>query len=635
MEVPKDQIATLLEHGLYNSAQMLGCFLVSSPAVNAESAPHLKTESLVLLGDSFFREREYRRAIHTYKQALQCYKMIPKQNMTSSRSSLSSNRSSSPNSCNGSVINENEVKFKIASCHSFLNENKAALVEMEGIPSKARNLPMNLLLGRLYRISRHSRAAVAIYKECLSFNLFVATALYIDLQPSGIMSTIILMSELIAFALFKHTFVIHCPYVLEAITALAELGSTAKDIISLIPQTLNRSGRAPFDHTDSSRWLQRYVEAQCCMASNDYKGGLELFADLLQRFPNNIHIILEMAKVEAIIGKNEEAIMNFEKARSIDPYIVTYMDEYAMLLKLKSDYPKLNKLVHDLLNIDPARPEVFVALSVLWERKDEKKALQYAEQSVRIDERHIPGYIMKGNLLLTMKRAEAAVPAFRAAQELRPDIRSYQGLVHTYLALSKIKEALYASREAMKAMPQSAKALKLVGDVHASNSSGREKAKKFYESALRLEPGYLGAALALAELHVIEGRNGDAVSLLERYLKDWADDSLHVKLAQVFAATNMLQEALSHYQAALRLNPQNEAAKRGLERLEKQMKGVDPDAPEEDEDNDVEDADGDQDETELLRVGALQSGLKFGLTAARVHIRKTKHFTLLHLVVKP
>lgn len=78
------------------------------------------------------------------------------------------------------------------------------------------------------------------------------------------------------------------------------------------------------------------------------------------------------------------------------------------------------------------------------------------------------------------------------------------------------------------------------------------QAKKFYESALRLEPGFLGAALALAELHVMEGRNRDAVALLERYLKDWADDSLHVKLAQVFAATNMLQDALSHYQAALR-----------------------------------------------------------------------------------
>lgn len=38
---------------------------------------------------------------------------------------------------------------------------------------------------------------------------------------------------------------------------------------------------------------------------------------------------------------------------------------------------------------------------------------------------------IQGNLLLTMKRAEAAVSAFRAAQELRPDIRSYQGLFYT------------------------------------------------------------------------------------------------------------------------------------------------------------------------------------------------------------
>ncbi|KAF8387893.1 hypothetical protein HHK36_026555 [Tetracentron sinense] len=662
MEVPKDQITTLLEHGLYNSAQILGCFLVSS-ATNAETSPQVKAENLALLGDALFREKEHRRALHTYKQALQHYKIIPKQNTTASRSSLStSNRSSSPNSVNISAINENEVKFKIALCHCALSENRAALVEMEGIPSKTRTLHMNLTMGKLYRNSRHNRAAIACYKECLR----------------------------------------HCPYIMEAITALAELGASAKDIISLFPQTPNRSGRPPLDHFDSCRWLQalsllllrfvssrrrqtspislaifndildlllsnpfrmdlsatfteitkrledleaystgfgsdkvgamrgdyqlvtglkfiwnkamwvqadgidekqiqmRYVEAQCCIASNDYKGGLELFTELLQRFPNNVHILLEIAKVEAIIGKNDEAIMNFEKARSFDPYIVSYMDEYAMLLKMKSDHSKLNKLVHDLLSIDPTRAEVFVAMSVLWERKDERGALAYAEKSIRIDERHIPGYIMKGNLFLSLNRPDAAVTAFRGAQELRPDLRSYQGLVRSYLALSKIKEALYAAREAMKAMPQSAKALKLVGDVHASNPGGREKAKKFYESALRLEPGYLGAALALAELHVAEGRNGDAVSLLERYLKDWADDSLHVKLAQVFAAMSMMQEALSHYQAALRINPQCEAAKKGLERLEKQMKGVDPDAPEEDEENEVEDAEGDQEDAELL-----------------------------------
>ncbi|THU67813.1 hypothetical protein C4D60_Mb05t28630 [Musa balbisiana] len=487
MEVPKDHITTLLDNGLFYSAQMLGCFLVSSAVTNSEASPYLKAENLVLQGDALFGEKEFRRALSMYKQALQHCKIISKQTMNNSRSSFSaSSRSSSPNSMNVSPINENEVKFKITLCHCALSENRPALV--------------------------------------------------------------------------------------EAITALAELGVSSKEVSSLFPQTPNRGGRPPFDHLDPARWLHRYVEAQCCIASSDYKGGLDHLSELLQQFPNNVHILLEIAKVEAIIGRHDEAIMNFEKVRSIDPFVVTYMDEYAMLLKLKSDISKLNKLVHDLLNIDPTRAEVFVALSALWERKDERRALSYAEKSLRIDDRHISGHIMKGNLYLSLNRPDAAVTAFRGAQELRPDLRSYQGLVRSYLALSKTKEALFIAREAMKLMPQSAKALKLVGDVHASSSSGREKARKFYESALRLEPGFLGAALALAELHVVEGRHKDAVSLLERYVKDWADDSLHIKLAQVFAATNMLSEALCHYQAALRINPQNEAAKKGLERLEKQMK---------------------------------------------------------------
>ena len=51
-----------------------------------------------------------------------------------------------------------------------------------------------------------------------------------------------------------------------------------------------------------------------------------------------------------------------------------------MLLKIKSDFSKLNKLVHDLLITDPTKPEVFVALSVLCEKNDEKGALSNAEK---------------------------------------------------------------------------------------------------------------------------------------------------------------------------------------------------------------------------------------------------------------
>ncbi|KAI8000670.1 Anaphase-promoting complex subunit 7 [Camellia lanceoleosa] len=71
-------------------------------------------------------------------------------------------------------------------------------LKMEGIPNKARNLQMNLMMGKLYRNSRHTRSSIACYKECLR----------------------------------------HCPYVIEAIIALAELGVALKDIISLFPQMM-------------------------------------------------------------------------------------------------------------------------------------------------------------------------------------------------------------------------------------------------------------------------------------------------------------------------------------------------------------------------------------------------------------
>lgn len=79
------------------------------------------------------------------------------------------------------------------------------------------------------------------------------------------------------------------------------------------------------------------------------------------------------------------------------------------------------------------------------------------------------------------------------------------------------------------------------------------QARKFYESALRLEPSYLGAVLALADLHVLEGRNGEAIALLQKYLKNWTDDALHTKLAQILAATGKVGESLTYFQIALRL----------------------------------------------------------------------------------
>ncbi|KAL3675041.1 hypothetical protein R1sor_024989 [Riccia sorocarpa] len=514
METLREQMTFLLEQGLFDSAELLGGFLMSATAANSDLPPSTRAENMILVADALYGKKEYKRALNVYRQALlQC------------------------------------------------RDTRAALSEMEGIPQKVRTLKINLTVAKLYRITGYDRAATSAYRECLR----------------------------------------QCPYVLEAYIALAELGVAAKELVSFIPQGQSKSIRASAEPFEAVRWLQRLADGHCSVYSHNYRDGLEHFNYLGQRFPNNVHVLLETAKAEQAMGRIDEALHNYERARQVDQYNVSAMDEYAMLLRARANVPELNKLVHDLLNVDPTKPEPWVGAAVFWEtREDKLQALAYAEKAIRADERHTTAYLVKGSLSLSLNRSEAAVMAFRKAHSLRADLRAYQGLVRAYLTIPKHKEALCIAREAMKAMPYSAPALTLVGDVYAQNPDGREKGRKFYESALRQDPGYIAAVLSLADLHSAEGRNDDAIALLQRYLKTMPEEALHVKLAQIFAASCKLRESLSHYQAALSMNPLNEPAKKGLERLEKQMKGVDPDALDDEEDNEGEDADADAEEGEFL-----------------------------------
>ncbi|MCO5589393.1 hypothetical protein L7F22_043360 [Adiantum nelumboides] len=339
MDTLREQMQFLLDQNLYDSAELLGCFLMSSINSSTDLSPTARAENLILYGDALYGKREHKRALSMYKQALQQCRVSPKHSSSSgSRNALQIGSRSSASPTNTPLINEHDVKFKIALCHLAVNDARSALSEMEGIPAKARTLRISLTQARLYRITGYERAAIAFYKECLR----------------------------------------QCPYALEAIIALAEMGVTQKE---MQPQAQSKSTRLTSDHLDQMRWLQRYADAQCAVACHDYKGGLEQLCQLGQRFPSNLHLTLEMAKVEVALGKTGDAMHNFEKARQMDQCNITGMDEYALLLRSKAGHSEMNRLVNDLLDIDAGRPEVWVASAVYWDmREDKERAAAYIDK---------------------------------------------------------------------------------------------------------------------------------------------------------------------------------------------------------------------------------------------------------------
>jgi len=680
----------LLAAEMWESAEALGGFLCSATGGPDALASAERARHLALLGDALLGKGEHRRALNAFRQALSVNRLAPKVPTGNNRSSamgtpetpatpgispstpggMTTPRSSEnaatllappqpPPSSSSRPVDEASLKFKIGRCHLALREYRAALAELETIPARARTLPVTMTLAKTYRRTGYERAAVACYKEVVR----------------------------------------DCPYAVDAIAALAELGCSGEEIRGLLPKEDGKNdatgtsrtslahggasdamsvdgvpphgGHHPHDahkgdedgDADTAGWLHHLAEAHGAARSHKSEAAATHFRRLDEIFQgSSAHVWCQLARVHCDRGEVQEAADCYRRCVRSDPCVVEGMDAFAALLYehfpdagksvavqslddedggalggfgvlshgfgFGSNGPsvELNALVNNLLENAPARAESWSAASLYWEsRGDAEKALAYAERAADIDDQHVTAHVTKGYLSLKCKRADAAVHAFKRALQLAPTTRTYAGLVASYLILGRVKEASATAKECARLAPNAAASHALLGDVEAycarhggSNGGGahassaaqshRDRARRCYEQSLKLDPSSAGVVAALAETHASSGRSEAAAELLRRHLDTHAAHdagaqvALHCRLGAVLAQSKQLADALGHYQSALALYPESDEARRGVGRVERLMKGQDPDAPdeevdeEEDEDEEVEDADADGDD---------------------------------------
>lgn len=224
----------------------------------------------------------------------------------------------------------------------------------------------------------------------------------------------------------------------------------------------------------------------------------------------------------------------------------------------------------------------------------------FAERAIHLDSHHVCSYVLYGYLALSSGLAEKAITAFRVAYQLRREILVFQGLVEAYLSIGKVKEALTIAKEALQLMKNDPKALYLIGRVLAQTQSveGRAKARKAFTNAIAKDKYCTDAVISLVRLDVDEKKPQEALKRLELHLELDNNPSVQCELGELLSKMQKYQEALPHFHTVLAAQPKHERAKRGLDRLQKLIKGLDPDAEEEDEEVDedgVEDEDLDDD----------------------------------------
>lgn len=352
--------------------------------------------------------------------------------------------------------------------------------------------------------------------------------------------------------------------------------------------------------------LTRYACLYVCSASARSFDALDAV------FPNNLHALLHRAKLELDNDLLHQSHLLFQRARQVDALNLELMDAYADVLRRSNARSQLSHVVRELFDVSDVHAEPWLAASYYSSLKGEPEtALQFCDRAVGFHRRRASAHLFRGELLLALRRPEHALSAFMTSCKLYRGLEAYAGVVSSYcelysIGVNRYKEAVTTARSVVKLFPRKAKSYTLLGRVYALRSEHQDGAKRALLKALTLDPRNVAATMALADVMVSDGECRSAIDRLRPLAEHRAREDVLTKLAHVLVLDKQYVEAMNALHRAQALNPASREVGRALDRVERLLRGEDPDDVELSTSMDHLDGEGedeDQDESALVETG--------------------------------
>ncbi|KAA8578917.1 hypothetical protein FQN60_018645 [Etheostoma spectabile] len=368
-----------------------------------------------------------------------------------------------------SLPSEIEVKYKIAECYTILKLDKDAIAVLDGIPSRQR--------------TPKERSAVTSYKEVLR----------------------------------------HCPLALDAIIGLlslsvkgAEVASMTMDVIQSLPNL---------------DWLSVWIKAYAFIHAGDNQRAINTICSLEKKslLRDNVDLLVSLADVYFRAGDTKNAILKFEQAQMLDPYLIKGMDVYGYLMAREGHLEDVEVLGGRLFNISDQHAEPWVISGALY----------LGAKAIQLNSNSVQALLLKGAALRNMGRA--------------------MGMANN----------IY------KTLGANAQTLTILATVCLEDPVTQEKAKTLLDKALAQRPDYTKAVVKKAELLSREQKHEEGIALLRNALANQSDCVLHRMLGDFLVAVNDYQEAMDQYSIALSLDPNDQKSLEGMQKMEKEESPTD------------------------------------------------------------
>lgn len=420
-----------------------------------------------------------------------------------------------------------------------------ALKAIDGLAKKLPDSPLpSQLRGRVFLLQQNNAGAAAQFEAALAkdTNYFPAVASLAALDYTQGKSD----SARQRFQNYLKT----QPKSWQAQLALAELEART----GAPPTKVTESVRAAVK-LNPSEPRPHLVLINNLLAVGDDKAALQAAQDAAAALPNNFDIMDAQGRAETAAGDKQRAVTTFKKLASLQPRNPQHPMRLADAYLALKDYGAAERALRQAIELAPEAlaPRRALAAVALADKRP-KDAVAVARELQKREPKNAVGYTLEGEIEASAKNWDAAIAAFRAAQQRSTDADAVAKLHAALNASGKTEEADRLGADWVKSHPKETAFTYYLGDMALARND-LVGAEARYRQVLAVQPDNALALNNVAWLLAKQGKPG-ALPMAEKAVSLLPDRApLLDTLSTVLEAENQVPRAIEVQKRAISLAP--------------------------------------------------------------------------------
>ena len=277
------------------------------------------------------------------------------------------------------------------------------------------------------------------------------------------------------------------------------------------------------------------LKGDALQALGRYEEAVQSYNRSLETLPNNVQVIIKLAKALSAQGRFDEALKRLDEAIFLEP--LNYGSQWlkVRILKESGRREEAKAPLKRLFELDPRDKEVWMEAATLWEELGDRHA--------------------------AVRSLNKAIANGAEGLHLR--------LAENQLAIGEEEEALESLLFATKYDPRSQRAWSLLG-AQQFKAGMTSQAKVSLQKAIRFDPQDRQAILTLADLESSLDKKSKAMANYDKaFALDNKDPYPMRRKAKLQTALRQLENAMMSWQTVLTLNPGDVEAREGIEEIKR------------------------------------------------------------------